>query len=108
VIVFAKTSTDPSFIADVRPLLLQCFGNCHTNDLGHQPLAEYATMLSYHTVLECSGERYVKPGDPDNSVLIKATAGTSCGIRMPPDGPYLATGQLDLVRTWISNGAVNN
>ncbi len=65
-------------------------------------------MLSYHTLFECSGEQLVKPGDPDNSVLIRAMAGTSCGNRMPPNGPYLGTDELDVVRTWISNGAANN
>ena len=35
-------------------------------------------------------------------------AGASCGHQMPPNGPYLGTDQLDLVRTWISQGALNN
>lgn len=107
--VFAKTSTDPSFSADVQPLLLQCFEGCHTPDGVHHPLADYATMLSYHTVYACTGQRLVKPGDPDNSVLPKTMAGSSCGPQMPPpNGPYLGTDKIDLVRTWITQGAPNN
>jgi len=53
-------------------------------------------------------ELLVKPGDPDNSVVFKDIARTSCGDPMPPGGPYLGTEEIDLVRTRISQGALNN
>ena len=63
----------------------------------------YSRPLPY-----CDGQLIAKAGDPDNSVLIKTMTGTSCGPQMPPDGPYLGTDQIDLVRTWILQGALNN
>jgi hypothetical protein len=109
--VFSKTSTDPSFLADIQPLLIHCFGTCHTMSDGYQPLAQYSilTTLTYDRPLPyCDGQLIAKAGDPDNSVLMKTLIGTACGPQMPPGGPYLGTDQLDLVRSWISRGALNN
>jgi hypothetical protein len=110
VTVFAKTSTDPSFIADVQPFLVRCFGACHTTQDGFQPLAQYGTLVTNppNDLPYCNGQLLVKPGDPDSSVLIKSIAGSSCGPQMPIDGPYLSQAQYDLVRTWISQRAANN
>ena len=73
-----------------------------------QPLAELRDdrRVSHHGSVQ--GQLLVKPGDPDNSVLFETMVGTSCAVQMPPSGPYLGTDQIDLVRTWISNGAANN
>jgi hypothetical protein len=89
-------------MADVQPLLVRCFAGCH------QPLAQYATLISEHTQAECPGQQLVKPGDPDSSVIVEAMTGASCGEQMPPRGPYLGTDKIDLVRTWILQGAPNN
>ena len=111
VTVYGKTPTDPpSFVADVQPFLIHCFGVCHTPAEGPQPLAQYDTLVTHppNDLPYCNGQPLVKPGDPDNSVLIKTMAGSSCGPQMPAGGPYLGTDQFDLVRTWISQGAANN
>ncbi len=52
----------------------------------------------------------VKPGDPDNSYLVRKLAGGSgiTGSRMPQGGPFLSAQDLQLVRSWISQGAPNN
>lgn len=52
----------------------------------------------------------VKPGDPDNSYLMRKLAGVSgiTGSRMPQGGPFLSAQDLQLVRSWISQGAPNN
>jgi hypothetical protein len=109
--VFAKTSSDPSFIADVQPFLVQCVGACHVSASGQQPLTQYRALvtLNYPRPLPfCDGQLLVKAGDPDNSVLFKTMTGTGCGDQMPPGRPYPGTDQLALIRTWIENGAPNN
>ena len=110
VTVYAKTSTDPSFVADVQPFLTHCFGACHTTADGHQPLAQYDTLVTNppNDLPYCNGQLLVKPGDPDGSVLIKTMAGSGCGPQMPADGPYLSPDQFEMVRTWILQGAANN
>ena len=105
--VYAKTSSDPSFLADVQPLLALCSTFCHTTgSVG--PLAEYATLVNVPAKIACPGQPLVKPGDPDNSVLFETVAGTNCESRMPPNGPYYGTDQLNRIRTWILQGAANN
>jgi hypothetical protein len=49
------------------------------------------------------------PGDPDNSYLVQKLEGTAAvGGRMPQGGPFLDQATIDLVRQWISDGAMNN
>jgi hypothetical protein len=49
----------------------------------------------------------VIPGDPDNSFIIHKLEGTqTLGDRMPDGGPYLQQSTIDVIRTWIANGAL--
>jgi hypothetical protein len=49
----------------------------------------------------------VKPGDPDNSYMVQKIEGAPSisGVRMPFGGPYLPQSTIDVIRTWITNGA---
>jgi len=48
----------------------------------------------------------VKPGDPNNSYLIKKLEGTaSVGGQMPRGGPFLPQATIDFIRQWITDGA---
>jgi hypothetical protein len=108
--VFAKPSADPSFVADIQPFLVQCFGACHFAG-GSQPMTRWGSLVVHWPEAPlpfCSGQPLVVPGDPDSSVLVKTLTGTSCGDQMPPGGPYLTTDQLAPILTWIQNGAPNN
>ena len=50
------------------------------------------------------------PGDPDNSYLVHKIEGVASisGQRMPLGGPFLTQSDIDLVRAWIAQGALNN
>ena len=52
----------------------------------------------------------VKPGDPDNSYLIKKLEGAPgiVGAQMPFGGPYLPQSTIDVIRQWIIDGALNS
>lgn len=51
----------------------------------------------------------VAPGDPDNSYLIQKLEGTaSVGGQMPLGGTPLDQGVIDIVRQWISDGAIDD
>jgi hypothetical protein len=59
----------------------------------------------------CNTLQRVKPGEPDNSVLIRKLEGTTCGPRMPTNNTNYFTqnpGLLVRVRSWILGGALNN
>ncbi|NJD31703.1 MAG: TIGR03118 family protein [Gammaproteobacteria bacterium] len=55
---------------------------------------------------EQPGLMRVKPGDPDNSYLVRKLQGTSgiSGSRMPLGGPFLDQATIDQVRAWIASG----
>jgi hypothetical protein len=50
----------------------------------------------------------IKPGDPDNSYLVQKIEGAPSisGVRMPFGGPYLPQSTIDVIRTWVTNGAL--
>ena len=52
----------------------------------------------------------VTPGDAENSYLIHKLDGRSgiVGDRMPTNGPFLSTAQIDVMEQWINDGARNN
>lgn len=57
------------------------------------------------------GGKRVVPGDPDDSVLVKKLADTvppSLGQKMPLNYAPLTADEVELVRTWIAEGAQDN
>lgn len=53
----------------------------------------------------------VEPGDPDNSYLIIKLEGIDprlVGDRMPQGGPFLSQAEIDVIRRWILDGAVED
>ncbi|HET9035331.1 MAG TPA: c-type cytochrome domain-containing protein [Myxococcaceae bacterium] len=116
VTVYAKISPDPSFMAEVAPILAGCTG-CHGAVAPDGSLSLEASM-SYRSLVNvaevtgtCTSLLRVKPGDPDHSALLLRIVGESCGLRMPPtDRTYFDNlpQEVALVRGWIQNGAPNN
>ena len=51
----------------------------------------------------------VAPGDPDNSYLIQKLEGnSSVGARMPLNAPALEPSTIDVIRQWVTDGAVDD
>ena len=52
----------------------------------------------------------VTPGNAENSYLIHKLDGRAgiVGDRMPTNGPFLTTAQIDVIEQWINDGARNN
>jgi len=52
----------------------------------------------------------VSPGNPDSSYLVLKLQGSSgiSGQRMPFGGPYLPQSTIDVIRQWISDGALQS
>lgn len=51
-----------------------------------------------------SGE-VIKPGDPDDSLLIQLISGDDADRLMPPDGDNLTADEIEAIRKWIEEGA---
>jgi hypothetical protein len=90
---------------------------CHTN-VGKVPAGNLVLLagVSYNNLLNVASfqqasVRRVVPNDPDASYLVRKISGTPgiTGLRMPLNGPpYLTSGQIQILRSWIEQGAQNN
>ena len=72
--------------------------------------AAYAALLdTSSTSRDCEGRTYVVPGDSASSLLyLKLLANPVCGERMPLGGGALPAAQIEMVRSWIDGGALDD
>ena len=95
---------------------LFCIG-CHT-DSGRTPAGGLVLLegRSYQALVGQpsrfkAGAIFVVPGDPNASYLVQKLEGAAdmVGTRMPRgSGPYLTSGQMQIIRRWIELGAKND
>ena len=94
-------AVEVSFSEQILPIFQAHCTECHggtTAELGLN-LSTYEGVMAgsdYGTVVE--------PGNPDASLIIDMIASGD----MPQDADPMPAEQLDLIRTWISEGALNN
>jgi len=70
--------------------------------------SSFALLVGVASTEESSVLR-VDPGDPDNSYLVQKLEGTaSSGAQMPLNAPALAQATIDVIRQWISDGAIDD
>jgi hypothetical protein len=86
---------------------------CHTGAAAPQGLrldeANSYSLLVDVASTEVSTILRVAPGDPDNSYLIQKLEGTaSVGEQMPLGGPALEQASIDVIRQWITDGAIDD
>jgi hypothetical protein len=89
------------FNLQVLPILVS---NCAMNGCHSAASAMDGVILSsYQSVM---GSDIVSPGDPEDSDLYEVLVETDPDKRMPPNGP-LSSQQIQLIQTWIAQGAQN-
>ncbi|MFN8180738.1 MAG: c-type cytochrome domain-containing protein [Bacteroidia bacterium] len=87
------------------PSLLQ--GNCASSNCHDANDPEDGVQLTDYANILATAE--VQPGDPSDSKLFEVLIDSDPDDRMPPAGqPQLSQAQIDLVYTWIAQGAQNN
>ncbi len=89
------------FAAVILPMFQTDCITCH-GGAGDLNLESYADVL-----LGGMNGAVVVPGDPDNSLLIKRLEGT-INPQMPLNLPPLSQPQIDTIRDWIAEGALDN
>lgn len=69
----------------------------------------YGELVNVQSAGKSSAVRVV-PGNSTDSYLIQKLEGRSdiVGSRMPQGGPFLSQADIDVIRTWIAQGAQNN
>lgn len=84
---------------------------CHTganapHGLRLDPASSYGLLVGVPSDQQPSLQR-VEPGNPDDSYLIRKLEGTAAvGARMPLSLPALPQSDIDVIRQWITDGAL--
>ncbi len=97
-------ASNVSFRQDILPVLTRsgCVG-CHggTNGLHVNTVAGLLAGGLHGPA--------IVPGKPDSSNIVKKISpNPPFGVRMPQGGPYLSDADIQLIRTWIAEGAKDN
>ena len=94
-----------SYASDIQPIFN---GNC-TGSGCHIPGPANGLSLNNYAQLMQGGNSgaVVLPGNPDNSILVRRLEG-SITPQMPFGRPPLSQSDIQLIRLWISEGALNN
>ena len=104
-----------SFSSDVQPIFTRScakFG-CHiaaTAPFGFvlEQGQAYVNLVGVPSVEDPTLKR-VEPGRSDLSYIIRKLEGNAPGFRMPADGPpYLPDAEIQLIKDWIDQGALDN
>lgn len=107
--------TPPPTFSSIRTQIFEiwCVA-CHSGvgragDLRLDANAAYDELVNARSVGKPGAVRVI-PGDPNDSYLIHKLEGRSdiIGGRMPMGGPFLPQTDIDMIRTWIAQGAPNN
>ena len=86
---------------------------CHSGAGAQQGLrleesVSYAMLVNVPSVQDNMVMR-VAPNDPDNSYLVRKLEGTaSVGAQMPLNGAPLSQATIDVIRQWITDGAIDD
>ena len=112
------TKTKATLAGNVQPIYNQSCATsaiCHANGANYVVLSNGVSWANTFLV-EADGVNgpqgfFVDPFLPDSSFLFKKVAGTqgpTGGATMPYNGDPLPADQIELIRSWILEGAANN
>lgn len=109
--VSAGAGQNVSFSASIQPIFNNNCSGCHPGrgvQFSLQAGESYGNLVNVAaTTGPCAGMPPVNPFNADSSALYRRVSGT-CGDRMPIGGSALSQAQLNLIATWINQGARNN
>lgn len=98
---------DPDTVYFENEILPLIISSCATTDChGLVNPEDDIILVDYASIIE-NGK--IKPGDPDGSKLFKVITEDEPQDRMPPEpNEALSSDQVDKIKTWIEQGALNN
>lgn len=100
---FGADSPEVSYYKQIRPIFQAHCQGCHqpAKASGKYVMTEFAQLVAGGE----SASAAVVPGKPEKSYLIDQITVTDGAAAMPKDKPPLATADIDLIKTWIVQGA---
>jgi WD40 repeat protein/mono/diheme cytochrome c family protein len=108
-----KSEEDPnapvSYFKKIRPLFQANCQGCHqpAKAKGGYIMTDFAKLLEGGESV-ADGERAIIPKDPAHSLLVKQITPDQGQAEMPPKKPPLAEAELQLIRRWIAEGAIDD
>ncbi len=99
----ADAAATQFFERNIRPLLVKHCYECHSEEAGEQ---QGGLLLDRESGWLKGGDtgKAVLPGQPQQSLLIKAVHYKDENVQMPPDGK-LAAADIKLLEQWVKQGA---
>ena len=98
-----------SFKADVKPVLERNCVVCHRPGAeGYK--ASGLSLESYSSLMKGANRGpVIKPGSSDDSVLVRAVSrDAKPPIVMPHRNPPLPRADIDIIKAWVNQGALDN
>ena len=95
------------YAEQIQPIFTSNCVACHGGTSG-------VTLSSYQATMNSVGLQYgmnvVIPEEPDQSPIVDKISSNNPqhGVRMPEGGPYLSDGEIDAIRQWIEEGALES
>ncbi len=101
---------DVSFASDIQPMFT---GSCGGSGCHIESSQSGVNLSTYASVMNSTGTQYnraiVEPGQADQSPVVdKIEPAPEHGERMPLGRPSLSDRQIEEVRVWINEGALEN
>lgn len=90
------------FDQDIRPILMQCI-RCHGPGKQEGGMRFDGRDVAFQA--GDSGNKAIEPKDIAHSELIRRVESKDDSQRMPPEGATLSHRQIEILRTWIDQGA---
>ena len=89
------------FVHQVMPILKMHCAECHTDGAQKGGLS-----MNTRTEFLAGGEggEVAVPGNPEDSWFLAVVASEDSAERMPPKGPGLSGGEIEVLRTWVAEG----
>lgn len=98
-----QSTREIDFSSDVKPIFAKHCYKCHGPNE-----AEGGLRLSDEKEAKAeldSGERAIVPGDAAASVMLDRVTSEDEDLRMPPEGKGLDSDEVEILRSWIEQGA---
>ena len=95
-------AADVDYARDIRPILRDHCQSCHG------PVKQKGGLRLDTGMLILKGGKggpVLHPGSPGDSGILSRVLSDDDSERMPPEGARLSSGQVDLIRKWIQQGA---
>lgn len=98
----AESSAAPvNYESDIKPIFRRHCLKCHGDDMQKADL----NLQSYGTMIKGgSGGKVLVAGRTSTSLLFEAITNPDEAARMPPNSPPLSDKEIELIRTWITEG----